>query len=91
MLGRARGAEEVRLRAGGQHQHVAGPRLAVLGRHGPGRGVDAGDLGEVHVDVVLVGEHVSQRMRDVACPRAARSRPGRAAAGTGGSCCGRSA
>ena len=39
VLGGAGGAEEIRLRPSGQHQHVAGPRLPLLGRHGSARGV----------------------------------------------------
>ena len=65
VLGGARRAEEVRLRSGGHHERVAGPRLAVARGDGSSGGVHAGDVGEVHVDVVLVGEHVTQRVRDV--------------------------
>ena len=46
---------------------------------------------ELDVDVGVVVEELAQREGDVARARAARSPPGRAAAGTGGSCCGRSA
>ena len=85
----ARGVEEVRPRAGRQHEVVAGERLTVRRRHGPRRRVDRGH------------RHLLDGDRRRPCRRwraaggrcrwstARPSPPGRAAAGTGGSCAGR--
>ena len=92
VLLRAGRAEEVRLRARRQHERVAREALAV-GRSSTRarRRVDRRDLAELDVDVrVRRGTACAARTR-CRSARAARSPPGRAAAGTGGSCCGRSA
>src|SRR5947209_14861785 len=58
--------EEVRLGAGRQHERVPRPGPTVLARHRARPGVHTGDLGQLHVDVRLVGEHPPERVRDVA-------------------------
>ena len=89
----ARGAEEVRLRAGGEDERVAGEasrrRSVVTRAASPGR--PTATSASLTSTLCWSCEQLAQRVGDVARAPAARSPPGRAAAGTGGSCCGRSA
>ena len=91
VLGRAGSMEEVRLRAGRQDQRVPAPCVSVLRGHGPCCRVHAGYLRELDVYVGPVREHPSQRMGDVAGGQLRGRHLIQQAAGTGGSCCGRSA
>ena len=58
--------EEVRLGAGGQDEVVAGVRLAVARRHGPGHRIDGHDLGTLGIELVELGRDLAQRVGDVA-------------------------
>ena len=77
--------EEVRLGAGRQHEVIPRVGLAVTRRHGPGRGVDRNDLGALGLEPVELGRDLAQRIGDVTARPTSTSRPGRGAAGTGGS------
>ena len=63
---RARRAEEVRDRAGGHHEGVAGPGVAVRRRRGARRGIDRRHIGQLHVDVRVLAKQLAHLERDVA-------------------------
>ena len=61
----ARGMEEVGYRAEGQHQVVAAEGDPVGAGHGPGRRIDGRHVRHRHLHAVTLGEHRSQRPRDI--------------------------
>ena len=81
----AGGLEEVRLGARREDDVVAPVRLARVGRHGLRRRVDRGDLAALRDEAVVLGGDAAQRDTRCRRGRASTSRPGRGAAGTGGS------
>ena len=67
VLGRTGNVEEVRLRAGREHEDVTLDGLPLGGAHGVRRGIDLGDPGELHVDVGMLVKCRAQRGRDLGC------------------------
>ena len=62
----ARRAEEVRDRAGGHDDRIAGQGLSLGHRHGSPGGVDGGDVAELDVDVRVLPEQLAHLEHDVA-------------------------
>ena len=66
VVGGARGVEVVRLRPHGEDEVVAGVRAAVGAADGPGRRIDVGHLGHLHVDRLVLAEDAAERPGDIA-------------------------
>ena len=78
-------------RPGRDDERVVGDRAAVRQQDLVPLGIEPDGLAEQDRRVAVLPEDRPQRLGDLARARARRSRPGRAAAGTGGGCAGRRA